>query len=54
MAKPVLDDVTVAKLISGIYPKIFHDLHKYGVYVFRFFKNFKWVYVVIDDKIGVC
>ena len=36
---------------SGLWPPIFHFLAQYGIYVIRFFKNFKWRYVVIDDRI---
>lgn len=35
----------------GVYPYIFHQFSKYGIYVLRFFKNMKWVYVLIDDQI---
>lgn len=35
----------------GVYPPIFHIYRKKGMYVFRFFKNFKWVYVLIDDRL---
>jgi calpain len=39
------------KIESGIHPYLFHSLHQYGIYVFKFFKNSQWIYVVIDDKI---
>ena len=52
------------QIFSGIYPQIFHFLRYWGncfliqffkkiigIYVFRFFKDFKWVYVIIDDRI---
>lgn len=35
----------------GVYPPVFHFLSKYHIYVFRFFKDFAWRYVLIDDKI---
>ncbi len=38
-------------MTMGVYPMIFHFLAKYGIYVFKFFKNFEWVYVMIDDKL---
>ena len=38
-------------MTSGVYPPLFHYLRKYGMYVFRFFKECKWVYVIIDDRI---
>lgn len=30
---------------KGVYPPIYHYLRKYGIFVFRFFKNFQWRYV---------
>jgi len=30
---------------------MFHYLRKYGMYVIRFFKNYKWCYVIIDDRL---
>ena len=49
---PVSEEEAV-KLLSGVYPPIFHHLAKYGIYVLKFFKNFQWRYVIIDDKIPV-
>lgn len=37
----------------GVFPPIFHKFRHLGIYVFRFFKNYKWRYVVIDDKLPV-
>ena len=28
---------------------MFHYLRQYGIYVMRFYKNFDWKYVIIDD-----
>lgn len=36
-------------LESGIYPPIFHFLREYGIYVFRFYKDGQWLYVITDD-----
>ena len=36
---------------NGVYPSIFHVYRIKGIYVFRFFKNFKWLYVIVDDRI---
>ena len=36
---------------NGVYPSIFHVYRLKGIYVFRFFKNFKWTYVIIDDRL---
>ena len=46
-----ISDKTAHELIHGIYPKLFHFLSKYGIFVFKFFKNCKWLYIIIDDKI---
>lgn len=47
----VICDELAGKLVKGVYPKIFHHLSQFGIYVFRFFKNYQWVYVLIDDRI---
>ncbi len=36
---------------KGVYPGLFHIYRKKGIYIFRFFKNFQWVYVIIDDRL---
>lgn len=36
---------------KSIYPGIFHVYRAKGIYVFRFFKDFKWIYVIVDDRI---
>jgi calpain, invertebrate len=36
---------------NGVYPSIFHVYRYKGMFVFRFYKNFKWVYVIIDNRI---
>jgi len=38
-------------MTTGVYPPMFHYLRKYGMYVFRFFKNQGWRYVIIDDRL---
>jgi len=35
----------------GVYPPCFQFLKKYGIYVMRFYKNFGWRYVMIDDRL---
>mmetsp|Transcript_40674 Transcript_40674/g.36121 ORF Transcript_40674/g.36121 Transcript_40674/m.36121 type:complete len:114 (-) Transcript_40674:1171-1512(-) len=35
----------------GLYCPMFHYLKKYGIYVIRFFKNYGWRYVIIDDRL---
>jgi len=37
----------------GVYPPIFHKFRKVGLFVLRFFKNFEWIYVIIDQRIPV-
>ena len=44
-------DEEAANMLSGIYPPIFHHFSKYGLYVMRFYKNFAWRYVVVDDML---
>lgn len=39
------------QMAEGVYPPIFRMYENYGIYVFRFFKNFSWRYVIIDDRI---
>jgi hypothetical protein len=36
-----------------VYPPIFHKFRNRGVYVLRFFKNFEWIYVIIDQRLPV-
>jgi calpain len=46
-----ISDTEVKQMVTGIYPPMFHFLRSYGIYVMRFFKNYQWVYVMIDDKL---
>lgn len=47
---PVSDSEAMG-MISGIFPPVFSQYRKYGMYVVRFFKNFAWRYIIIDDLI---
>jgi hypothetical protein len=38
-------------MIVGLYPPMFHYLREYGMYVFRVFKDFEWLYVIMDDRL---
>ena len=38
-------------MTTGVYPPIFHLYRKKGLYVFRFFKEFSWKYVIVDDRL---
>jgi len=41
----------IASLLSnGVYPPIFHRFRSIGLYVIRIFKDFCWIYVIIDDR----
>jgi calpain len=46
------DDNEVKGLCSGVYPPMFHYLAAFGIYVLRFFKDFKWRFVLIDDRLA--
>lgn len=52
----ITDDLEMTPIITksmteGVYPPIFRVYEKYGIYVFRFFKNFCWRYVIIDSRL---
>lgn len=47
----MMKDEAIRGMISGVYCPIFHHFRKYGLFVFRFFKNYKWRYVIIDDRL---
>jgi calpain len=34
-----------------VYPPIFHLYRKKALYVMKFFKDFKWRYVIIDERL---
>ena len=46
-----IDEEEIKMMSEGIYPPIFHSFASKGIYCFRFFKNFKWRYVLIDDRL---
>ena len=45
-----LDSEKYAMLSTGIYPPIFHSFRKKGIFSFRFFKNFIWRYVLVNNR----
>ena len=49
----IIDPQTAQSLSKGVYPPIFHRYSKIGLYVIRFYKNFKWIYVIVDDRVIV-
>ena len=47
-------DKEIASILSkGVYPPIFHKFRKIGLYVIRIFKNFTWIYVIVDERIPI-
>ena len=51
MLKAEVSDEVATRLLRGVHPSLFHFLRRYGLYIFKFFKNCKWVYVITDDYI---
>ena len=49
----IIDKEIAASLSKGVYPPIFHRFRMRGIYVIRFFKNFSWKYVIVDDRLPV-
>jgi hypothetical protein len=49
----IIDKEIASLLSNGVYPPIFHRFRERGVYVLRIFKNFSWIYVIIDERIPV-
>jgi hypothetical protein len=49
----IIDKETASSLSQGVWPAIFHRYRKQGIYVLRFFKNFEWLYVIVDDRLPV-
>jgi hypothetical protein len=45
----LVDGVKSNLFSKGVYPALFHEFKAKGIYVFRFYKKFKWCYVIIDD-----
>lgn len=51
MGSGIISNESAQKLSVGVYPKIFHKFSKFGIYILRFFKNYQWLYVMIDDRL---
>ena len=49
----IIDKELASILSNGVYPPIFHKFREIGLYVIRIFKNFNWIYVLIDERIPV-
>lgn len=49
-----LIDNDIATLLSmGVFPPLFHRFRFKGIWCMRFFKDFKWRYVIVDDRLPV-
>lgn len=48
---PDLTEADRESVLESLNPPAFHYLRKHGMYVFRFYKNAQWVYVIIDDTL---
>lgn len=35
-----MDDKEAAEMSTGVYPPVFHFTRQWGIYVFKFYKNF--------------
>ena len=47
-------DKDIATLLSkGVYPPIFHKYREIGLYVIRLYKDFEWIYVIVDERVIV-
>ena len=49
----IVDKDLEEALTIGVYPPIFHKFRKIGLYVIRFFKDFNWRYVIVDDRFPI-
>lgn len=49
----IVDKEIAVCLSQGIFPPIFHKYRAKGLYVLRIFKNFNWIYVIVDERIPV-
>jgi len=49
----IVDKEIATLLCNGVYPPIFHKFRTKGLFVLRIFKNFKWIYIVIDERVPV-
>lgn len=52
-AEMIVDKEISTNLSRGVFPPIFHKFRSRGIYVMRYFKNFNWIYVIIDERIPV-
>lgn len=46
-----LTDQQTMDCLTGVYPQVFHLFRRFGLFVFRFFKDCCWRYVIVDDTL---
>lgn len=49
----IVDKEIARSMSKGVFPPIFHKFRTRGIYCLRFFKNFDWIYVIVDERIPV-
>ena len=49
----IVDKEIATILSNGVYPPIFHRFRSRGLFVLRIYKNFNWIYVIIDARIPI-
>jgi hypothetical protein len=49
----IVDKEIAMLMCNGIYPPIFHKFRAKGFYVLRIFKNFNWIYIILDDRVPI-
>ena len=49
----VVDKMIADILSKGVYPPVFHRYRSIGLYVIRLFVEFRWIYVLIDERIFI-
>lgn len=49
----IIDAEIANKLCQGVYPFIFQKFSQIGLYILRFYKNYQWIYVLVDQRIPV-
>ena len=47
----IIDSDENIMLSTGTFPPLFHCFRRKGLFCFRFFKDFAWRYVLIDDRL---
>ena len=51
MSDEIISDEELRMLTTGVYPPLFFGFQRFGIFCFKFFKNFKWRYVLVDDRL---